>query len=180
MRLAEPRPEKRKQQCIPFLRGKCQKGDQCKYEHQVDDEGKPIPVGPEIIQKYDEAVERFNDNRAQAKAKSAPKGVAGVTASMIVLEPEEEGEKVTVHSFKVPVSDECYAMVDSGTNAVIVPLHLDMCSEIAECEVLSATVEGHIVQVLRHGSDKRLVVALPQSQFLFLRSGSALLQAGPS
>ena len=155
---SEPRPEKRKQQRIPFLRGICKKGDQCMYEHQVDDEGKPIPVGPEIIQKYDEAVERFNDNRAQAKAKSAPKEGVGVTASMIVLEPEEEGDKVTVDSVKAPVSDEYYAMVVSGTN-VIVPLRP---GEIAECKAPSRPVlqvEGPFAQVLKHGSDKRLVVA---------------------
>ena len=35
----------------------------------------------------------------------------------------------------------------SGTNAVIVPLHLHMCGEIAECKVPSATVERPIVQV---------------------------------
>ena len=29
---SEPRPEKQKQQCIPFFRGMCQKSDQCKYE----------------------------------------------------------------------------------------------------------------------------------------------------
>ena len=56
--------QKRKQQCNPFLRGTCQKGDQCKYEHQVDNDGRPIPVGPEILQKYDEAVKRFNESRA--------------------------------------------------------------------------------------------------------------------
>ena len=43
---SEPRPEKRKQQCIPFFRGTCQKGDQCRYEHQVGEDGRPIPVGP--------------------------------------------------------------------------------------------------------------------------------------
>ena len=40
-----------------------------------------------ILQKYDEAVKRFNENKVQAKAKPAPKGGVGVTASMIVLEP---------------------------------------------------------------------------------------------
>ena len=85
---SEPRPEKRKQQCIPFFRGICQRGDQCKYEHQVDNEGKPIPVGPEILQKYDEAVKRFNENKAHASTQ----GGVGVTTSMIILDPEEQGE----------------------------------------------------------------------------------------
>ena len=31
-------------QCIYFFRGTCQRGDQCKYEHQVSDDGQPIPV----------------------------------------------------------------------------------------------------------------------------------------
>ena len=48
-----------------------QKGDQCKYEHQVGDDGRPVPVGPETLQKYDEAVKRFNESKAQAKAKAA-------------------------------------------------------------------------------------------------------------
>ena len=33
----------------PFFRGNCKKGDNCNYEHQVD--GKPIPIGPEFIQR---------------------------------------------------------------------------------------------------------------------------------
>ena len=143
----------------------CKKGDHCNYEHQVDSDGKPIPVGPETLQQCDEAVKRFNDNKAQARAKSAPKGGVGVSASMIVLEPEAEGSKIAVHTV-VPVSDEYYAMMDSGTNAIIVPLHPDMCGEIAECKVPSATVDGPIVQVLKYGQERRLVVALPQSAIL--------------
>ena len=48
---------------FPFLRGTCQKGDQCRYEHQVDNDGRPVPVGPEILQKFDEAVKRYNENK---------------------------------------------------------------------------------------------------------------------
>ena len=40
---SESRPEKRKQQCIYFFRGDCQRGDKCKYEHQVGDDGQPVP-----------------------------------------------------------------------------------------------------------------------------------------
>ena len=47
---SEPRMDKRKQQCIHFFRGTCQKGEQCRYEHQVGDDGQPVPVGPEILQ----------------------------------------------------------------------------------------------------------------------------------
>ena len=72
----------------PFYRGTCKKGDHCNYEHQVDGDGKPIPVGPELLQKYDDAVKRLNDGKA--KAKSGPKGGVGVVPSMIVLAPEME------------------------------------------------------------------------------------------
>ena len=48
---SEPRTEKRKQQCVHFYRGTCQRGDQCRYEHQVGEEGRPVPVGPEILQR---------------------------------------------------------------------------------------------------------------------------------
>ena len=41
-----------------------------------------------------------------------------------------------------------------------------MCGEIAECKVPNATVEGPIVQVLKYGQERRLVVALPQSAIL--------------
>ena len=47
---SEPRTEKRRQQCIHFFRGACQRGDQCRYEHQVGEDGQPVPVGPEILQ----------------------------------------------------------------------------------------------------------------------------------
>ena len=73
---SEPRMDKRKQQCIHFFRGTCQKGDQCRYEHQVGDDLQPVPVGPEILHSFDEALKRYNENRAQAQAKpkAAPWG----------------------------------------------------------------------------------------------------------
>ena len=82
---SEPRVEKKKQQCIHFFRGTCQRGDQCRYAHQVGEDGTPVPVGPEILQRFDEAVKRYNENRAQAQAepKAAPRG--GATASMILM-----------------------------------------------------------------------------------------------
>ena len=153
---SEPRPERRKQQCKLFYRGICKKRS----------DGKPVPVGPEILQRYDDAVKRISESKAQAKAKSAPKGGVGVSASMIVLEAESEGVKVAAHAVKVPVSDEYYATVDSGTNAIIVPLHPDMCGDMAECKVPSATDEGPIVKVLKYGQERCLVVALPQSAIL--------------
>ena len=39
---SEPRMDKRKQQCIHFFRGTCQRREQCRYEHQVG----PVPVAP--------------------------------------------------------------------------------------------------------------------------------------
>ena len=149
-----------------FLKGTCQKGGQCKYEHQVDNDGRPIPVSPEILQKHDEAVKTFNESRAQAKAKAAPRGGVGLTASMIILDPEENEEGVVAHVARAPDNDQHYAMVDSGTNAIIVPLHPAMRGEIAECQVLSATVTGPTVQVFEHQGTRRFVVALPQSAIL--------------
>ena len=63
-------------------------------------------------------------------------------------------------------NDEYYAMLDSGTNAIIVPLHSRMEGEIAECQVPSATITGLIVQVYEFEGTKRLVVALPRSAIL--------------
>ena len=63
-------------------------------------------------------------------------------------------------------SDEYYAMVDSGTNAIILPLHPRMQGDVAECQVPSATVTGPIVQIYEFNGTKRLVVALPQSTIL--------------
>ena len=78
---SESRPEKRKQQCIYFFRGTCQRGDKCKYEHQVGDDGQLVPVAPEIIQRFEDAVKRYSETRVQAKPKPAPRG--GVSSSMI-------------------------------------------------------------------------------------------------
>ena len=63
-------------------------------------------------------------------------------------------------------NDEYYAMLDSGTNAIILPLHPRMQGDIAECQVPSATVTGPIVQAYEFNGAKRLVVALPQSAIL--------------
>ena len=81
---------------------------------------------------------------------------------MIVL--EEHG--LVVSATQALNNDQCCAMVDSGTNAIIVPLHPGMQAEIAECQVQSATVTGPIVQVYSHNGAKRLVVALPNSAIL--------------
>ena len=163
---SEPRVEKRKQQCIHFFRGTCQKGDQCRYEHQTGEDGRPVPVGPEILQRFDDAVKRCNETRAQAQAKpkAAPRG--GVAASMIILEPDELQHGPVVCVAQALDADDYYAMLDSGTNAIIVPLHPGMVGEIAECQVPSSTVTGPIVQVYEFEGKRRLVVALPNSAIL--------------
>ena len=54
---------------------------------------------------------------------AAPRG--GVTASMIILEPDDLQNGIVVNAAQAldDDDDECYAMLDSGTNAIIVPLH---------------------------------------------------------
>ena len=73
---SEARMDKRKQQCIHFFRGTCQRGDQYRYKHQIGEDGQPVPGGPEIIKRLDDAVKRYNESRAQAQAKpkAAPRG----------------------------------------------------------------------------------------------------------
>ena len=161
---SESRPEKRRQQCIYFFKGTCQRGDKCKYEHQVGDDGQPVPVAPEIMQRFEDVVKRYNETRAQAKPKAAPRG--GVSSSMLILEPDVLEQGIVMNAAEARENDEYYAMVDSGTNAIILPLHPDMEGEIAECQVPSATVTGPIVQTYDFNGSRRLVVALPQSTIL--------------
>ena len=161
---SESRFEKRNQQCIYFFRGNCQRGDKCKYEHQVGDDGQPIPVAPEIIKRFEDAVKRYGETRVQAKPKAAPRG--GVSSSMLILESEVMEHGITLNAAEARDKDEYYAMVDSGTNAIILPLHPKMEGDIAECQVPSATVTGPIVQTYEFNGSKRLVVALPQSTIL--------------
>ena len=85
---------------------------------------------------------------------------------MIILEPGDLEDGVVLSAAQVLDNDEHYAMVDSGTGAIILPLHPDMRGEIAECQVPSATVTGPIVQVYEFDGVRRLVVALPQSTIL--------------
>ena len=65
---SEPRPEKRKQQCIPFFRRTCQDGDQCRYEHQVGEDGRPIPVGP----KFSRSLTKQSSGTMRAKTRFRP------------------------------------------------------------------------------------------------------------
>ena len=163
---SEPRMDKRKQQCIHFFRGICQRGDQCRYEHQTGDDGQPVPVGPEMLQRFDDTVKRYKESReqAQAKPKAAPRG--GISSSMIIIEPDEVKHGIVLSAAQALDNDQYYAMLDSGTNAIIVPLHPSMQGEIAECQVPSATVTGPIVQVYEFDGARRLVVALPNSAIL--------------
>ena len=75
---------------------------------------------------------------------------------MIALEPASDLDKVTAHAVEAPVSDDSYAMVDSGNNATIAPLHPEMCGEIAKCKVPRATLKGPIAQALKRGQERRL------------------------
>ena len=147
-----------------FFRGTCQRGDKCKYEHQVGDDGQPVPVAPEIIQRFEDAVKRYSETRAQAKPKPAPRG--GVSSSMIILEPDALEHGIVLSAAQARDNDEYYAMVDSGNKCHHLPLHPRMQGDIAECQVPSATVTGPIVQAYDFNGAKRLVVALPQSTIL--------------
>ena len=118
----------------------------------------------EIIQRFEDAVKRYGETRVQAKPKPAPPG--GVSSSMIILEPEALEHGVVLNAAEARDNDEYCAMVDSGTNAIVLPLHPRMQGEIAECQVPSATVTGPIVQTYEFNGSKRLVVALPQSTIL--------------
>ena len=75
---SEPRPENESSSayCSTGESAKREITVHCNYEHQVDSNGNLVPVGPEILQKYDDAVKI--ENKAQAKAKSAFKGGVGV------------------------------------------------------------------------------------------------------
>ena len=55
--------------------------------------------------------------QAQAKPKAAPRG--GVTASMILLEPDDLQNGIVVNAAQALDDDEFYAMLDSGTNACL-------------------------------------------------------------
>ena len=85
---------------------------------------------------------------------------------MIVLEPDDLEHGIVLNTAQALDNDQYYAMVDLGTNAIIVPLHPGMRGEIAECQVRSATVAGPIVQVYELNGARRLVVALPNSAIL--------------
>ena len=85
---------------------------------------------------------------------------------MIILEPDDLQNGIVVNAAQALDDDEYYAMLDSGTNAIIVPLHRRMEGEVAECQVPSATVTGPLVQVYEFEGKKRLVVALPSSAIL--------------
>ena len=133
---------------------------------KIGDDGQPVPVGPEILQRFDDAVKRYNESRAQAQAKpkAAPRG--GTSSSMIIIEPDEVKHGIVLSAAQALDNDQYYAMLDSGTNVIIVPLHPSMQGEIAECQVPSATVTGPIVQVCEFDGARRLVVALPNSAIL--------------
>ena len=74
---------------------------------------------------------------------------------MIVLEPDDVDHGIVLSAAQALDNDQNYAMVESGTNAIIVPWHPRMQREIAECQVSSATVTGPIVQAYEHDGARR-------------------------
>ena len=58
---------------------------------------------------------------------------------------ENDDDVSVVICSSIHVSDECYAIVDSNTNAVIAPQHKELCGEVAESRVPCAKVHGSIV-----------------------------------
>ena len=88
---------------------------------------------------------------------------------MLILESDDLDHGIVLSAAEARDNDEHYAMVDSGTNAIILPLHPAMQGEVAECQVPSTTVTGPIVQTYEFDGAKRLVVALPQSTILVSR-----------
>ena len=59
---------------------------------------------------------------------------------MLVLEPNDLGNGTVLSAAQALDNDQYYAMVDSRTNAIIVPLHPGMKGEIAECQVPRITL----------------------------------------
>ena len=47
----------------------------------MDSDGRTVPVGPEFLQRYDEAVKQFSENKNQNKVRAAPRGGVRVSAS---------------------------------------------------------------------------------------------------
>ena len=79
---------------------------------------------------------RRESRDTQAKPKAAPRG--GVTASMIVLEPDDLEHGLVVSAAQALDNDQYYAMVDSGTNASITSWH-----ERRDCRVSSTECHSH-------------------------------------
>ena len=75
----------------------------------MDADGRPMPVGHEFLQRYDEVVKRLNENKNQGRKKAAPRGAVGVNASMIIVDPEEGDTYVSCSA--IQASEDCYAMV---------------------------------------------------------------------
>ena len=77
-----------------------------------------------------EKVFRVRDSRDSSSDK-APFAVTHVFPSPIVNQTpileSEEGNAASMTCAAAHVSEEYYAMMDSGTNAIIIPLHPEMC-----------------------------------------------------
>ena len=76
--------------------------------------------------------DRWKPN-TQNKAKVVPRGGIGVSSAMLILDRDIDVSQISRAA--VQVSEDCYAVVDSGTNAVIVPLRPNMCGDTGVCKV---------------------------------------------
>ena len=89
---------------------------------------------------------------------------------MIVLEPDDLESGVVVGAARALDNDKHYAMVDSGTNAIIVPLHPSMRGEIiafwiamSDIASQSKLISGLSWMELRDMPDEQAQEPQPQS-----------------
>ena len=136
----KPPVNKKGQQCIRFYRGICSRGDQCQYGHILGDDGKPLKIAPELLERYD----RYSAARREGK-----KPETTVTAHMLMLNAVEQADS------------RCFCLLDTGANALVLPRKSEMTGTEAQCTVPGGTVvPGTVVQTLHYGEDDYHVVAI--------------------
>ena len=75
---------------------------------------KPVPVGQDFLQKYDEA--RSVESKAQIKPKLLPEEALEFL-QLLILELDTDVSQIFCNATQI--SEDCYVMVDSGTNATL-------------------------------------------------------------
>ena len=155
---------KKGQQCIRFYRGICSRGDQCQYGHILGDDGKPLKIAPELLERYD----RYSAARREGK-----KPETTVTAQMLMLNAIEQADS------------RCFCLLDTGANALVLPRKGEMLGTEAQCTVPGGTmVPGTVVQTLRYGEEDYHVVAIEGASplmplsWLILLAGWSYMPAG--